>query len=191
VVDDASVVDYSHLKQQYPQVNWLRMEKNGGPGVARQYGTERSNGTYITYIDSGDTFNSNTINTIFDTIISHDIGYVYIWKFYDGDSHALSSVEEEKPLGKVFKREFLERYNIKWPDGKASYACEDYGFVRFCKIMLGYLKTLDFNTRIFTFDSCFGTLVPDNTSLTHNNNFEFVYNQAVEGLINNNYYIIK
>ena len=147
--------------------------------------------SYITYLDSGDTFNSDTIDIIFKEIEDNTAGYFYIWHFYDGDTKKQSDISEEKPCGKVYKREFINRYNIRWSSGRASYTCEDYGFVHICRIILSYLQTIDAIERMYTFEESIANLIPDSTSLTHQNNFEFIYNAAVEGLVLNNYEIIK
>lgn len=191
VIDDASGKDYSALQAQYPQVQWLQLEQHSGPGVARQYGNEHTNYRYIAYLDSGDIFKPGDINKIFEGIEQNPIGYFYIWRFYDGDTKALSRLDEEKTCGKVYRREFIERYNIRWSSGKASYACEDYGFVRTCNVFLSYLQTIDGAKRVYTFNDPITCIVPDVNSITRENQFEFVFNQAVEGLVLNNYHIYK
>jgi len=38
VVDDASGFDYTDILNKYPQINFYSLEKNSGPGCAREYG---------------------------------------------------------------------------------------------------------------------------------------------------------
>ena len=40
------------------------LETNQGPGMARQYGIEHSNGTYILFLDTGDYLSEDGIETI-------------------------------------------------------------------------------------------------------------------------------
>ena len=51
--------------------------------------------------------------------------------------------------GKIFRREFLESYDIKFGTTKlTSYSNEDRGFVAPCKLILEYISTYDSNKRI-------------------------------------------
>ncbi len=49
------------IKQEFPNldISLLKTPKNGGPGVARQYGIDNSTAEYITFIDADDTYYSN------------------------------------------------------------------------------------------------------------------------------------
>lgn len=38
VIDDASNVDYTEILKQFPLINLIKLEKNGGPGNARRIG---------------------------------------------------------------------------------------------------------------------------------------------------------
>ena len=191
IVDDCSTDDYTSIQNKYPNYTWYKLKKNSGPGIARQTGFNISTQPYIMYVDSGDTLNKDCIDTIFSAIEQNTAAYFYTWRFFDGDTHAISKPDEEKVCSKVFAREFITRYNIHWISGVGSYACEDYGYIRTCNVILGYLKTIDYCDRIYTSNEILTNLVPDNNSITRANQFEFVFNQAVEGLVENNYDIIK
>jgi len=56
VVDDCSTEqeEYEKVKKDFPWVNFLSLEKNSGPGAARQYAIEHTNNSYLTFIDAGD-----------------------------------------------------------------------------------------------------------------------------------------
>ncbi len=56
VINDGSTVDYSETKTKFSS-NPLVMffdKKNQGPGLARQFGLDKSSGIYINYLDAGD-----------------------------------------------------------------------------------------------------------------------------------------
>lgn len=60
------------IKEKFPKLNitLLRTPKNGGPGIARQFGIDNSTAEYITFIDADDTYYSNDcLYKVIDTII--------------------------------------------------------------------------------------------------------------------------
>ena len=63
IVDDASTQqNYAEVINNFKsilKINLLRYEENGGPGVARQYGLDRTHNGYVTFIDADDTFNGS------------------------------------------------------------------------------------------------------------------------------------
>ncbi|MDA8874524.1 glycosyltransferase family 2 protein [Winogradskyella sp.] len=56
IVNDGSTVDYADLRSQFSNnKNILFFDKdNEGPGLARQFGLNKSTGKYINYLDAGD-----------------------------------------------------------------------------------------------------------------------------------------
>ena len=58
IVDDHSEKDYETFINKYNNLDLsiVRLEQNGGPGVAREQGILKTNCKYITFIDSDDTF---------------------------------------------------------------------------------------------------------------------------------------
>jgi glycosyltransferase involved in cell wall biosynthesis len=61
IVDDASTKqNYEIVANNFKSImdiDILRYETNGGPGVARQYGIDHTSNGYLTFIDADDTFN--------------------------------------------------------------------------------------------------------------------------------------
>jgi len=54
VVDDCSADSLDSLKSKYPGVNFLRMDKNGGPAAARNFGVKNTNASFISFLDDDD-----------------------------------------------------------------------------------------------------------------------------------------
>ena len=55
------------------------------------------------------------------------------------DKNILADTPDDKTIGSVYKRSFIEMYNIHFSE-EGSYANEDYGFSRACKIIINYLE---------------------------------------------------
>lgn len=62
----------STIKDKYPllDITLLKTPKNGGPGLARQFGIDNSSAEYITFIDADDTYYSNDcLSKVMDVIL--------------------------------------------------------------------------------------------------------------------------
>ena len=80
IVNDASVKDYSEIVDffsNFINVKELKLDKNSGPGVARQYGIDNSNSEYIVFIDSDDVFSSTfSLSTLYKKIKNDNLDIV-------------------------------------------------------------------------------------------------------------------
>ena len=56
VVDDCSIKleGFEKLKNDFPNVHFIWLKENSGPGAARQKGIELTYNPYIMFIDAGD-----------------------------------------------------------------------------------------------------------------------------------------
>ena len=128
VVDDGSMESYF---LDYP-LHLILLNENGGPGRARQYGIEHTYNPYIMFIDAGDVFISdeaqeeikNTINT------APSLDFISFQYYHYGE---LTEETDNRLHGKVYKRSFLEKYNITFAP-ESSYLNEDIGFNRTCRL---------------------------------------------------------
>ena len=78
LIDDNSIENYDELLNKYKDmnINYLKLDKNVGPGQARQKGLEISNGEYKLFIDSDDLFyDSDSVKKLYEEIIK---GYDYV-----------------------------------------------------------------------------------------------------------------
>ena len=76
IVDDASTQqNYQEVIDRFKtilKINLLRYEINGGPGVARQYGLDRTNNEFITFVDADDVINGYfSLNMLRDALINN------------------------------------------------------------------------------------------------------------------------
>lgn len=182
VVDDCSDLDYVDIQRQFPLVkNWIYLPKNVGPGMARQHGINSTAEPYLMFIDTGDTFIS--MNNIVPTVQNNQDTKVFMWYFTDG--HNKSSKVNNHLHGKIYYRDFLQAYNITF-DEKGSYANEDIGFNRTCRMITQYLEQL--YNKVY-WQEVKEELVywrrEDSNSLTLKNNGAFSYEKQNLGLAYN------
>jgi hypothetical protein len=115
---------------------------------------------------------------------------LYTFSYVYDDRNILSDRPDDKTIGSVYKRSFIEMYNICFSK-EGSYANEDYGFSRACKLIL------DDWSRSFFSDARKHIKIPvfyehiDKTSLTKANNNEFFYTKLSPGIITNGIHAIE
>ena len=142
IVDDASTKqNYAKVSKNFESVlkiNILRYEVNGGAGVARQYGLERTNNEYVTFIDADDTFNGSlALKALRNGIELEDGKFQMCVGIFD-EIHEENVPSDQSPIlmehandmvwmfGKLYRRDFIEKNNIHFH--KTSRANEDNGF---------------------------------------------------------------
>ena len=121
VVNDCDGIDYSPLLAKWDlNITYLTTPKNGGAGMARQFGLDNSNSEYTMFIDSDDCLasafacellwynakskNADMVCGAFDNDFRTDN------KFAVGESeHSTTWLH-----GKLFKRAFLDRHKIRF-----------------------------------------------------------------------------
>ena len=117
----------------------FRYNKNRGPGYARQLGIDKTNNPYVMFLDTGDTFISiNVQQEIIDTITNDST--TDIWNFPYFHYGELTKEDDNRLHGKIYKRSFLQKYNITFP---FLYLDEDIGFNRSCRLCtdMKYIST--------------------------------------------------
>lgn len=132
VVDDGS--KYTPHIKEIDQV--LRYKDNRGPGMARQFGINHTKNPWIMFIDTGDVFLSKEIQEEIAHAIEEDtVPDIYFWTYYYKEK--ITTLTDNRLHGKVYKRSFLEKYNITFSKA-GSYLDEDIGFNRTCRILAKY-----------------------------------------------------
>lgn len=178
IVNDASKVNYSkevEFFKNFMNITELTLNKNSGPGIARQYGIDNSNSEYIVFIDSDDVFNNpcslkilydNINNSDFDVVISSFYEMLYDGSFFE---HTNDSIWLH---GKIYRRKFLEDNNIRFNDTCAN---EDNGFNQLIFLHNSKVKDIKDYTYIWMYNE---------NSITRKNNQEFLF-AGLEGYIYN------
>lgn len=182
IVDDYSLLDYRDIQEMFPKVkSWIYLNKNSGPGVARQHGIEATMQPFITFIDTGDYFISTEVqDEIIETIQQDSRTKLFMWHFNEGNIPSKST--NNHLHGKVYRREFLAYYNITFSE-EGSYANEDIGFNRTCRTILRNLEETYPYTCLRDIDKVVLTWVRDDkNSLTLKNNGSFAYEKQNIGL---------
>ena len=165
-------------------INYIRLKENVGPGWARQIGINNTKNDYISFIDAGDTFISKEIQqTMQDLIVEHPEVDIFWWPFLKEDD--LASELDNHMHGRIYKRAFLDEYKIGFCK-EGSYANEDIGFNRLCRIIIEQTgrKTFAPKTPAINY-------IVDETSITSKNNHEFTYNIQNRGLALNSINVIE
>lgn len=151
IIDDCSNVSYEKECERYKgilKIELLKLDKNSGPGAARQYGILHTNSKYIMFLDSDDIFTDDTavedmVKCIdkngFDAasgMLTEDI-YGETSTYYAGYDtlHA-----------KIYRRSFLEEKKIHFP---ANYNSEDLAFNNFVILNTANLGQID--TNVYTY----------------------------------------
>lgn len=177
VIDDASNLSYADIIEDFSFINFIGLVKNCGPGMVRQYGIDHTCEPYIMFIDTGD-YCRKEINNIFDIIKNNEIVDMFSWRFSCQDN--ISKEDNNMLHGKVYKREFLKKYNICFSE-LGSYGNEDIGFNQLCKLILSNYypesnHSLLFDYPIIEYDT------NDTTSITRDGFMAFTYKKQNLGL---------
>lgn len=175
VIDDCSKMYYNDILEDYSGLQIFYLPKNSGPGNARQYGIEMTNQPYLTFIDTDDTFlNKNVFPTILNTIKENPNDVMFTWQYKIDNK--ISKETNNRMHGRVYKREFIDRYNISFCP-EASFTNEDIGFNRLCRMIIR-----DKNLPQKVFQDPIINYIKNENSITNFNKGEFFFCQQNTGL---------
>lgn len=158
IVDDGSKDSSGNICDEYAR-NDSRIKvihkENEGLSAARNEGLDIATGKYVMFIDSDDYFENNSCELLYNEIKERDADYVagnYTHITYDGikwekpvfdvtmyDNFKLSIKDYKKSFfvmnsvvwNKIFKREFIEQYKLRFIPGAIA---EDAIFSTFCYV---------------------------------------------------------
>ena len=168
IVNDASDYDYQEeiafFKDRINIVE-LALEKNSGPGVARQYGIDHSNSKYIMFIDADDVFyNCYSVELLYKKIKDLKLDLVISNILYERDKKREKYDANFVYMhGKIYRREYLINNDIKFNDTRAN---EDNGFNNLLLLLGINYDVLDEITYIYR-ENC--------DSITRKNNREYKF----------------
>ncbi len=186
VVNDASTEDYSEVEKEYPKVKFVHLKENGGPGRARNIGRRETSNPYLMFVDCGDIiFSQWSFCEIIETIHYNKSLDIYQWPWVNGEWYTVSAENSVCTPGLVYKREFLDLYNIWYcEEPSGSYSNEDIGFNHTCKAILKHIETYDDSKHYEFFETPIYKMVYDKNSLTHRGNSYMLVKQ-IPGLVTN------
>lgn len=198
IVDDASTIqNYQSVADKFKNIldiQILRYETNGGPGVARQYGLDHTENEFITFIDADDLFSSGfalqILRQIFDNNNNYEvaIGAFQEVGFVNNGLFLFNHLNDSVwVFGKMYRRSYLKKYSIKFhPTSRAN---EDNGFNTLCRL---YANNADI---IGATDEIVYYWCPTEDSITRRNNEEYAISCATDanfyGYVENMIYAIN
>lgn len=113
----------------YMKIREIKMPQNGGPGLARQYGIDNTENEYFTCIDADDTFSGALALEMLRAGIQLNPTIQCCVGTFAELHENLQIVSHQNDMvwmfGKLYKRDFIKRYNIRFNDTRAN---EDTGF---------------------------------------------------------------
>ena len=119
LVDDKSTQDYHLIIKKFQNllnIKYYRLDKNVGPGIARQYGIDHSKNQYIIFIDADDLFpKENSISMIYNIIKQ---GYDYVSSLVYNEYLKINISNSGDLHGKIYLRKFIEDNNIRFNNSR-------------------------------------------------------------------------
>ena len=122
VIDDCSDVkdSYDELLKEYEKydyIKYIRLNKNGGPGVARQTGINNCKTRWICFMDDDDFIGKN-INYIIKTELYQDNFELIRTPFMELNGETITPVREDISYnhGKIFNMDMIRKYYIHFPE---------------------------------------------------------------------------
>ena len=119
IADDCSTEDYTNIINRFSDIltiNYIKLEKNSGPGVARQVGIDASRAEWVTFLDSDDTIAFGAYLNVRE-ILSNEKPDMLITDFYEQREDLKTYVTHSQDTvwvhGKYFNRQFLVDNNIR------------------------------------------------------------------------------
>lgn len=189
VVDGEEHGSYDYLKWAFEELldfEILYMKDNGGPGVARQYGIDHSQEPYITFIDADDTYLSSLALYYQLKPIKNDmkIALVSCDFLEEKQNHEIVARTNDMVWmhGKMYKREFLDKYEIRFNDTRAN---EDVGFNTQCQCYANIDEQIYLSK-----DNTYLWQWRDNSTVRADNS-SYAYNESIEGYVLNKIYAFE
>ena len=191
--------EFVKMFQPYFPLREVRLDENGGPGVARQKGIDETHGKYFTCIDADDTFSSAIALETLRNAIEEPVLLPNGQRIKDGFKCVTSTflqlgedLTQTVPhvggdmvwmFGKLYRRDFIEKYKIRF---NATRANEDTGFNTWVRLIC---DRPDEQVRAIQDATYFWHNKKD--SITRINNGQYEFDQCLCGWTDNMIYAIQ
>lgn len=179
--------EYVKMFSPYFSIKEIQRKKNGGPSIARQTGLDNTYNEFIVFLDADDTFESSFSLQLLRSRISSNNKFQCcssnFIEFIDSDTKMLLHHQDMIWLfGKIYRRSFLEKYQIRFIPSRASN--QDAGFNALIKL---YADT-ETEQICYTDDITYCWHTREN-SITRIHDFQFEYDQSICGWVDNMIYV--
>lgn len=132
--------DYSEfvkMFEPYMKIKEIKLDKNGGPGVARQYGIDNTKNEFFTCIDADDTFCGALALEILREGICADPSIKCCSAVFNQLGDTLQTIVTHANdmvwmFGKIYRRDFIKQYKIRFNNTRAN---EDTGFNTWVRLL--------------------------------------------------------
>lgn len=159
LVNDGSTDSSGEIMESYqtkfPAIVKGYSKMNGGLSSARNYGLERVNGKYVTFLDSDDYLDEDYLETLYNLAEMNNSDMVCGGqRKIDAEGEILKTIRyqlDKNPdtifrkfhvSGKLYKREFITRYNAHFAEGKLY---EDNPFNMLMLFVAKNFRLIDYN----------------------------------------------
>lgn len=186
VVDGEPIGSYDYLQGYCDlDIDIHYMEKNGGPGIARQYGIDHSNEPFLSFLDADDTYLSSlALYYQHKPFIEEKYAIVSSIFLQENKDHSLRMRENDMVWmhGKMYRRAFLDKYNIRFNETRAN---EDVGFNTQCQCLANEHEQI-----VLSKDVTHMWQWRDNSTVRTDNN-SYAFNESIDGYVINKIYAFE
>lgn len=189
IVNDADGIGYAKFVDDfkpYVDIREIKLEVNGGPGVARQLGIDNTLSPYFTCIDADDTFaGAFALEILYRSMIANPEYHTVVGSFVEQHEN-LQFLNHTNDLvwmfGKLYTRDFIKKYNIRFNETRAN---EDNGFNTMIRLVSSDTEKIMFLPDVVYYWH------HKEDSITRINNAQYSYDQSFVGYVDNMIYAIK
>ena len=115
IIDDYSTEKYDDILdyyRKYLDIDYKRLDKNGGGGVARQVGLDITNNPYIIFMDADDFFyDTDSLQNLYFEI---EKGYDIVSAGEYDELKDINMINDGDLHGKIYRRKYLVDNNIRF-----------------------------------------------------------------------------
>ena len=196
VADGPDGVDYLSelsLFNNIHDITIYTLDENHGPGIARNVGIEKATRDLVTFVDSGDTLvGTIQFNNYIKQAIDHPEYYMLSAAHYEEQNNTLQNVApvHNRMHGKVFRRNFLEKYHLRF-NPECARMNEDIGINMTARMICKELSLQDGKDHVCHYTDPLICWKNDPDSITRRNDCAFYYKENNMGLAKNGGYAIK